>query len=208
MIAKATVNGTEYPVYNTFSYSERLDEELDGGRLQVITNTSEPFHDYSLVSISVEQTGNASKTFDFYAFDSVEKRAENYYVHTLELVELSRLLMSIMIDGRAVTQPIENSVERTKSLYEVVYTLARVCGLKKANSNGSAINVQFGIDASANWLEQIKSPEFKWGAGTLLWECLCDIGNVVDCIPRLRINGNALNIAFDKINDIARVYDI
>jgi hypothetical protein len=48
----------------------------------------------------------------------------------------------------------------------------------------------------------VDSPEFAWGCGTTLWECLCDIGNVVNCIPRVDIRDGYKFVIFERINEI------
>lgn len=208
MEISASINGTEYPVYNMTTFSERLDEEMDSGSVQIICDKKDPFPDYTFVRITLSDDDNNPKTYDFYLFDNVEQRRGDYYVHTLELVELTRLLMGVMIDGKAVTQPIEGSGENKKNLYQVVYELVRTVQLLKADGV-SAVGQRFSIDDTSKWLEEINSPEFHWSAGTLLWECLCDIGNVIDCIPRVKIgSNNKLYVTFDKINDVTGEYEL
>lgn len=54
-------------------------------------------------------------------------------------------------------------------------------------------------------MKKLVSPEFYWDAGTSLWECLCDIANVINCIPRLIVNEDKTAfsvITFDRVNEI------
>ena len=54
-------------------------------------------------------------------------------------------------------------------------------------------------------LRERKSPQFDWEAETQLWECLKDVGSVINCMPRLTFNADktAFNVVtFDKINDV------
>lgn len=51
-------------------------------------------------------------------------------------------------------------------------------------------------------LKSIIAPEFKWNTQTTLWECLLQIGAVIDAIPRLTAddNGNYTVVTFDFVN--------
>lgn len=210
MTITATINGKNYYVMNTVDFSERLDEEMDSGSIQIKKTEKDPFPDYTLVKLILSD-GESERSFDFYSFDNVEQRRSDYYVHTLELVELSRLLMGTMIDGRAVTQPLEDSGEPKKTLKEVVTELLKTARLIKYDvENKMPIGSKFFLDPN-QWafLETVVSPEFHWSGGTLLWECLCDVGNVINCVPRLLIgNEGKLYVTFDKINDITGEYEI
>lgn len=221
MKASLTINGVEYPIYNNLTFSERIDEELDSGDVQIISNDSTPFPEYSIAKLTLE-CGDEKKIFDFFAFDTVEKRRgytanehsidkfkDGYYIHTLSLVELTRLLMGVMIDGKAIVQPIDGSDKKT--LYEVVKTLLKTAKLLKVENGitqGSKFYLRPDYSVDKKELAQI-SPEFRWECGTLLWECLQDIANVIDCIPRVVIGeGGSLYVTFDKINEVTGVYEI
>lgn len=212
MTVKVSINGSQYPVFNAMSFSERRDEEMDSGSVQILCTRKEPFPDYTFVKMTISD-GENKKVYDFYAFDNVEQRRSDYFVHTLELVELSRLLMGVLIDGKTVTQPIEGTNEKKKNLYEVLDDVLSAASLLKSNADNSSVGKRFSPYASASFkaeLERIDSPEFHWSAGTLLWECLCDIGKVIDSIPRLLApNGETdLRVTFDKINDVTGEYSL
>lgn len=191
-----------HKLYNSVEFDERLDEQLDTGRVQVINDTNESFPDFSMVRMTVPD-GETTKEAYFYGIDSVEMRSAGYYIHTLELCEPTRLLMGRFIDGRKVTQPIKGD---KKTLYTVLDELLQVAKLLVV---GGAPEFTFNKDDAL--LKGTISPEFYWSAGTSLWECLCDIGNVIDCMPRLTINSDktAFNtIIFDRINEVNGEYEI
>lgn len=197
---------TEFPVYNAVSFDERLDEQLDSGEIQVITKGATPFDDFCMAK-TVTKDGTSEKTAYFNAFDTVEKRGKGYYIRTLELVEPSRLLMGVMIDGRKVTQSIVEEEKKTLKTVLSELLLAYTMHL------GTVADRRFylSLDEEISELFNVISPEFHWEAQTLLWECLCDIGNVVNCIPRLTINKGAAafdTIIFEKINDITAEYEM
>ena len=98
----------QYSAYNSCVTDERLDEQFDSGSAQTITDKITPFSDYCMVKI-VRTDRLSEKVEYFIGTDTVSKRAESYYIHTLELSEPTRLLMGIMIDGRKVTQQINEA---------------------------------------------------------------------------------------------------
>lgn len=200
-----TKDGTVYTVSNTFTMDERLDEELDGGTVEVITTTDEKIANFELVFIRLSDSSK-SVTLPFFAFDSATKRAGGYYKHTLDLIEPTRLLMGLTVDGLAVTQPIDPKKAK-KTLYDVLYRLI-VC--RKAQENLNPMPYEFLIDdATSTMLQSVTAPEFKWQEGTIFFEALQDIADVVNCIPRLTVKGTgrkAFEITFDKINEVKGEY--
>ena len=195
----------EYPVYNSCMTDERVDEQLDSGSAQTITNDITAFKDFCMVKV-VRSDGETEKVQYFIGTDSVSKRANGYYTHAVELAEPSRLLMGIMIDGRKVTQSLEQ--EKKKTLKTVLQEFLRTYRLQ---STAEETPFTVSLDADTEALFAQISPEFHWEGQTLMWEVLCDIGNVVDCIPRLTINADETAytvITFDKINDITAEYEL
>ncbi len=202
----------EYPIYNYCETDERLDEQLDSASIQVISENSRSFADFSMIKIiRKDLDGNEEKAF-FYGFDTVEKRMGNYYIHYLELVEPSRKLMGILIDGKAVVQPIEGT---KKDLWGTADKLLLSANVKTATGTASLELAMFGHEKyntnTFYLMLNTPSPEFYWQAQTSLWECLCDIGNVINCIPRLTANKDETKfntIYFERVNDITGEYEI
>ena len=200
----------ELPVYNRAEFDERLDEQLDSGTIQTINRNNTTYEDYSLYRVLTTDVDGESKEESYFGFDTVEQRGKDYYIHTIELVEPTRIVMGIPIDGCKVTQPIEGE---KKSLYDIVFDL--ISGfLSKAKlistDNPEYTFLEYASDVVEK-MKEIPSPEFHWECGTLLWECLCDVGNVINCIPRVRFvgtNTKRMFIDFVPVNDITAEYEL
>lgn len=194
-------------VSNTFTMDERLDEELDGGACEIITSTEDELANFTLVMMKLED-GTSTRYVPFFAFDDVEKRAKDYYKHAVELIEPTRWLMGLTVDGLKVTQPIGTATKKT--LYDV---LERVLKCFRTTLSEKSNELAFNIDVSTKeMLEAVTSPEFEWSAGTLLYEVLQDIADVVNCMPRLTASTVAtdtrLVLVFDKVNDIVMEHEL
>ena len=95
-----------------------------------------------------------------------------------------------------------------KTLKTVLLEFLRTYRLQ---STAEEVPFELSLDGDLETLFAQISPEFHWEGQTLMWEVLCDIGNVVDCIPRLTINADETAytvITFDKINDITAEYEL
>jgi hypothetical protein len=192
-------------VYNDVTFDERLDEQFDTGSVQVVSESVEAFPDFSIARIT-QQDGESEKVTYFAAFDTVEKRAKGYYIHALELVEPTRLLMGILIDGRKVTQPIEGSGQQKKTLLQVTQGLLNTFELLES---GAIPRIRIA-DSVRSALNAVISPEFGWETETSLWECLCDIANVINAMPRLLYKENSaqFELTFDMINEVTGFYEL
>ena len=200
----------DLPVYNLGSFDERLDEQLDSGSVQTINKSGVEYEDYSLYRVTVEDDDCTQQYASYFGFDTVEQRGDGYFIHTIELVEPTRIVMGFTIDGCKVTQPIEGE---KKSLYDVVFSddggLISKAKLERVNKRE-----RYLLDGYGEMIEKMKSipsPEFHWECGTLLWECLVDVGNVINCIPRIRFvetNTRRCFIEFDPVNEVTAEYEL
>ena len=193
---------TELPVYNRVEFDERLDEQLDSGSVQTITDGDEAFEDYSLYKL-VTSDGETEKEEYLFGFDTVEKRGDKYFIHTIELVELTRILMGIPIDGMSVTQPLTGTKSTIKDVAK------GLCRYGVTYISGERRKIRY--EATSDVEESTISPEFTWECGTLLWECLCDVGNVINCIPRVVLGQNSTVpyvVKFDKVNEVTAEYEL
>ena len=68
----------QIPLFNSFSFDERIDEELDGGAAETFSSNSEELCDYDDAFIVLSDE-SGSRTISFFAFDDVTKKAKNYY---------------------------------------------------------------------------------------------------------------------------------
>ena len=198
--------GKSYPVSNRITADFRLDEQLDTGSVMIITDSAEPILPMTHALLQIFDTPTTIKNilyFPAYCFDTMEARGQGYYAHNLTLVEPTRLLMGIPIEGMKVTQPQDGTAK--DSLYTVADRLLRVCRLTKG---GKPQKFWLTDDEEiVTLLKNNDSPEFAWEAETQLWECLKDIGSVINCMPRLTsvdpMNSMTFTtITFDKINDV------
>lgn len=192
---------------NYASIDERLDESLDGGEILVINAKETPYEPMSLAQLIISEGESSSAGYKeivnqyFYVFDTVEKRGKGYYYHHITLCEVTRILMGISVDGMRITQPITGN---KKTLYNV---LEKIIGNYTLFMTGEWNPLQISISDGdiETLLNNTESPEFSWSAGTLLWEVLCDIGNVINAIPRAYydshgISDNKISITFDPVN--------
>ncbi len=118
--------------------------------------------------------------------------------HGVSLTEPSKLLQGLLIDGIGVTQP--EDVSQRQSLFDVVTRLLQITPLCAANSN-SELTLTTHTQVQKALKERV-SPQFKWNTQTTLWECLVQIGAVIDSIPRLISNaqGKYTVVTFDFVN--------
>lgn len=203
----------DLPVYNLGSFDERLDEQLDSGSVQTINDSSVEYDDYSLYRVTVDDDDYTQQYASYFGFDTVEQRGDGYFIHTIELVEPTRIVMGFPIDGCKVTQPIEG---KKKSLYDVVFSddgglISKAKLERVATREEKSWYLRRGNGEMIEKMKSIPSPEFHWECGTLLWECLVDVGNVINCIPRIRFvetNTRRCFIEFDPVNEVTAEYEL
>ena len=172
-----------FPVIQT----QRLDRELDDGEVKVIDTNG--LH-APLFMCKIDDTyyvGN--DTTSIIKGDLAE--------HSFQLTEPSKILQGYQIEGLGVTQP--SDLSQRKSLYSVLERLLR------ANKGDFTITTDTKV---VGVLQGVISPQFLWNYQTLLWECLCDIGDVIDAIPRLVYkDGRFKEITFDFVNESETVVE-
>ena len=119
---------------------------------------------------------------------------DNIYSHQVALTEPSKLLQGVMIDGFGVSQPEDYSSRKT--LQDVVERLLTVTPF-----DGQRFTLT-DDDTVVEALQAVKSPQFKWNTQTTLWECLLQVGAVIDAMPRLvaDMHGNYTVVTFDFVN--------
>ena len=178
--------------------TQRLDRELDSGSFDFIRrddkckdNIEAPLSHY-IVTLDDGVNPNP-ETIDFIGTDQRTLLRGKFgdgntqdtaplYRHSVALTELTKLLEGELIDGFAVTQP-EDESQRV-SLYRVLDSLLQVTTLRRRQQDLT----YYTYIPSSPALVYTKSPQFKWGPQTTLWECLCDIGSAIDAIPRLVVD--------------------
>lgn len=192
------VGNTQVQALSPVKVTTLLDTEMDSGSLRFMRTEARtsgvvaPLSEYS-----VEIGENAA--FSFIGTDSKALvRQENsdtaIFLHDVALVEPAKLLEGVIIDGFAVTQPADET-QRT-SLLETVERLLRIAIF---DTNGTAVAI-IATGQCYDELAQTVSPQFKWNTQTTLWECLVQVGAVLDMLPRLHIEDGSWKIEFYHIN--------
>ena len=208
-------------VQQPITKNQRLDRELDSGDFSYLKRDtlcddriSAPLSNYR---ITLSDGENAPVTVEFIGTDTRAllrgkigkgdtSDTASLFRHSVMLTEPTKLLEGVLIDGMAVTQP-EDVVSR-KSLYAVLKRLFMVASLVKSEMEQKYFLAD--NEAVENILKNTVSPQFKWSTQTTLWECLCDIGSVIDAIPRLVMDesegfgtkGEYIIVTFDLINEM------
>lgn len=186
----------------------QLGAEMDSGTVRYLKTEKEakgvvaPLAHYNVSVVSPDP----NVPFEIYWFVGTDSRAlvrteENgqaLYSHEVALVEPSKVLEGVLIDGLGVTQP--EAVADRDSLYDVVVRLFSTTPFDYAQETGNYFTLTSNNEVLTA-LKSVKSPEFKWNTQTTLWECLVQIGAVIDAIPRLVNAANKyIIVTFDFIN--------
>ena len=208
-------SGKYLSIVDTLEWTERHDEELDTGSAKAYdfkygeydlhTEGDDTINTYinpfSLATIYLEDNDYQTKGFHYFVNSNVTKISRFGAVADLEMVELTRWLMGVMIDGKKVTQPINKDQRLLGDVCDELLQTERLQG----NGVETITKRRFYLpDDVKKFLNKFVSPEFHWEAGTLLWECLLDIGNVVNSIPRLKLNTKnyTYEVVFDKVDEV------
>ena len=203
ILAKAKIknNGKmqDIHVYNRYSFSERIDGILSSGTFQNVSDSnSTPYRHMSSISFKLTD-GETEISTCGYSYDTMSVIKKNeLYQHDIAFVEASKALQGVQIDGMSVVQPLEKSERKT--LYDVLLRLIRNMRLRMVGEEEPYI-----IDpAVVPMLSAVKSPQFQWESKNLFWECLRDIGSVVNSIPKLLQDDNDRYrvISFLPVNDV------
>ncbi|MCM1290189.1 MAG: hypothetical protein NC132_05545 [Corallococcus sp.] len=188
--------------------TEQLDVTLDSGEMNYLIaeedtdGLREPLAIYEL-SVN-ENFADLQRRFvgiDSRALLRKGTLGSGIYSHKVSLVEAAKLLQGVLIDGVAVTQPEDES--QRKTLYDVVVRALRIAQFDNAQQAEGAFSLHWS--APINVLQSTKSPQFKWNTQTTLWECLEQVGAVMDAIPTLEIHYNDadqldMSVSFEFVN--------
>lgn len=172
------------------SYTRRLSEEFDNGTGTYYSTNGEMNAPIDKYEIIVSQ-----KTYDFIGTEEVAKVKNGLYKHVVYLTEPTKLLEGVLIDGFAVSQPKAENLRKT--LYEVVTRLLAVTPFDESIYTLTTQAAIVGV------LQATISPEFRFNTQTTLFECLMEVGAVINAFPRLTKDGNGefTVVTFDFINE-------
>nr|DAW66816.1 MAG TPA: hypothetical protein [Caudoviricetes sp.] len=172
------------------SYTRRLSEEFDNGTVTYYSTSGEMNAPIDKYEIIVSQ-----KTYDFIGTEEVAKVKNGLYKNVVYLTEPTKLLEGVLIDGFAVSQPKTENLRKT--LYEVVTRLLAVTPFDESIYTLTTQAAIVGV------LQATISPEFRFNTQTTLFECLMEVGAVINAFPRLTKDGNGefTVVTFDFINE-------
>lgn len=191
--------------------TEQLDVTLDSGELNYIfteQDTDGLREPLSMYFVIVEENLPSERHWQFVGIDSRAFLRRNtagdvIYKHKVALTETSKLLQGVLIDGMAVTQPEDEGQRET--LYDVTERLFKVAQFDDARN--VVEKFRFSDANVIKILQAIKSPQFKWNTQTTLWECLEQIGAVIDAIPKVERGYDndsgeteSFDVAFEFVN--------
>lgn len=200
-----------YPV----EVSAKLSEELDSGELKFYTDSRENdgkemlYPQKTMFSIEIDTGTDRARKFYFYGTDTAEKLNPYLWKHRVLLVEPTKDLEGVILDGLGFAQPEDNSQRMT--LYDIVQRLLACTPLRiqgqpqKYTLISESEAPEIIAILKAQTIEEKLLPEFFWSSQTTLKEALCDIGAYCNLYPRLTLNP-ATNtytvITFDEINKV------
>lgn len=172
------------------SYARRLSEEFDNGTVTYYSTSggmNAPIDKYEIIV--------SQKTYDFIGTEEVAKVKNGLYKHVVYLTEPTKLLEGVLIDGFAVSQPKAENLRKT--LYDVVTRLLAVTPFDESIYTLTTQAAIVGV------LQATISPEFRFNTQTTLFECLMEVGAVINAFPRLTKDGNGefTVVTFDFINE-------
>ena len=172
------------------NYTRRLSEEFDNGTVTYYSTSgamNAPIDKYEIIV--------SQKTYDFIGTEEVAKVKNGLYKHVVYLTEPTKLLEGVLIDGFAVSQPKAENLRKT--LYDVVTRLLAVTPFDESIYTLTTQAAIVGV------LQATISPEFRFNTQTTLFECLMEVGAVINAFPRLTKDGNGefTVVTFDFINE-------
>lgn len=200
-----------YPV----EVSEKLSEELDSGELKFYTDSRENdgkemlYPQKTMFSIEIDTGTDRARKFYFYGTDTAEKLNPYLWKHRVLLVEPTKDLEGVILDGLGFAQPEDNSKRMT--LYDIVQRLLACTPLRiqgqpqKYTLISESEGPEIIAILKAQTIGEKLLPEFFWSSQTTLKEALCDIGAYCNLYPRLTLNPttNAYTvITFDEVNKV------
>ena len=200
-----------YPV----EVSEKLSEELDSGELKFYTDSRHNdgkemlYPQKTMFSIEIDTGTDRARKFYFYGTDTAEKLNPYLWKHRVLLVEPTKDLEGVILDGLGFAQPEDNSKRMT--LYDIVQRLLACTPLRiqgqpqKYTLISESEAPEIIAILKAQTIEEKLLPEFFWSSQTTLKEALCDIGAYCNLYPRLTLNPttNAYTvITFDEVNKV------
>jgi hypothetical protein len=175
-----------------------IDKTLDYGSFVLRNTTAQAYDVGTEVDIDITD-GTDTKSLHFIInADDVQKIKGGYYVHSIDIIELTKILEWNTESVRTFTQPTDPSIERL-NLLNVVGALQLTLPLEKT---ANLLNTRvFSIDSAISTkLLGVEAPEFVFNNKNLK-EMLMEIFDFISGIPRLIKVGNAIVLTADFYNE-------
>jgi hypothetical protein len=175
-----------------------IDKTLDYGSFVLRNTTAQAYDVGTEVDIDITD-GTDTKSLHFIInADDVQKIKGGYYVHSIDIIELTKILEWNTESVRTFTQPTDPSIERL-TLFDVVSALQLTLPLERVGSlNNTRV---FSIDSAiSSKLQAIEAPEFVFNNKNLK-EILMEIFDYITGIPRLIKVGFGTVLTADFYNE-------
>jgi hypothetical protein len=175
-----------------------IDKTLDYGSFVLRNQTAQAYDVGTEVDIDITD-GTTTKSLHFIVnADDAKKIKGGYYIHAIDIIELTKILEWNTDSVRTFTQPTDPSLERLSLLYVVGVLQLTLPIEKTANLANTRV---FSIDSAiSNKLASIESPEFVFNNKNLK-EILMEVFDFIGAIPRLIKVSNNIVLTADFYNE-------
>jgi hypothetical protein len=207
------INNQQFETQQPISITERRDEELDTGYLELYSVIREPFKIYSYVEITKTDPKNVNlaplKYYFYIQNDDVElisKTGTLTYKHSITLIELTKIWDAVQLPSIAFTQPIDDSSLNYPNVKSIIDRLFKIA---YTSLEGTILQVEYEEETSELLDNTIIKDSLILNDPTL-YEALFRIGKTFNAIPRfVKKSADDLPILrFEKINEINNIIDL
>lgn len=184
-----------------------IDKTLDYGSFAVRNQLAEPYAVGDMVDIDITDGVDTNSYHFIVSADDVTQLPNGYYLHTIDIIELTKILEWQTESIRTFTQKVDYIdpdtgllITPTKlTLLDVVIRLQFTTPLEQVSNLGNTR--VFAIDNSIRArLAAVESPDFQFNNKNLK-EILIEIFDFVDAIPRLTKISDSITLTADFYND-------
>ncbi len=173
-----------------------IDKTLDYGSFAVRNQVAEPFSVGDMVDIDITD-GVDTKSYHFIvSADDVTQLPNGYFIHTINIIELTKILEWQTESIRTFTQRIDDD---RLSLLDVVVALQFTAPLEKVSNLANTRIFALDNDLRPR-LAAIDSPDFQFNNRNLK-EILMEVFDFIDAIPRLVKVSNSITLTADFYNE-------
>jgi hypothetical protein len=184
-----------------------IDKTLDYGSFAVRNQQPEPYLVGDMVDIDINDGTNTKSYHFIVSADDVTQLPNGYFLHTLDIIELTKILEWQTESMRTFTQKVDYIDPETEllvvptklTLLDVVGRLQATTPIEKVSN--LANTRAFAIDSNLiPRLAAIESPDFQFSNKNLK-EILIEVFDFIDAIPRLTKISNSIALTADFYNE-------